>query len=94
MSSNNPYYAARQYLKNLADGTYGKVGTKITITNAMQDYVDTALTQWDFWRNRTTEVVEENMQLQKENRDMRQRLLKVTKVEEVVRLLQEISKDD
>lgn len=86
----DPIHAARQYLRNLADGTYGKVGTKITITETMQHYLITALDQWDFWHKRTSETVEDNCRLQKENLDMSIRLDKATKAEELVKLLSEI----
>jgi hypothetical protein len=86
----DPCYAAKQYLINLANGTYGKVGTKITITDNMQSHIRYALEQWDFWHERTSETVEENCRLQKDNLDMSIRLEKATKAEELVKLLSEI----
>lgn len=85
-----PWYAARQYLINLSDGTYGKIGTKITITENMQDHIKYALEQWDFWHKRTSDTVEENIRLQEENRKLITRLEKVVAAEELVKLLNKI----
>lgn len=85
-----PWYAARKYLMNLSDGTYGKVGSKITITENMQDYIAYALEQWTFWHKRTEETVHENIRLQEENRELTTRLEKAVAAEELVKLLQKI----
>jgi len=85
-----PWHAARPYLMNLADGTYGKVGTKITITETMQENIKYVLEQLDFWHKRTTEVVDENARLQEENRKLEDKLQKAVAAEELVALLNKI----
>ena len=86
----DPCYAAKQYLINLSDGTYGKIGTKITITENMVDHIKYALEQWNFWHKRTSDTVEENIRLQEENRELEARLEKAVAAEELVKLLRKI----
>jgi regulator of replication initiation timing len=86
-----PWHAARPYLMNLADGSYGKVGTKITITETMQEYIKYVVEQMDFWHKRTTEVVEDNARLQEENHKLEDRLEKAVAAEELVVLIKKIA---
>ena len=91
--TNDPICATKQYLRNICDSRYGKPGTKITITKSMQGYIRTALEQWEFWHNRTSEVVEENAKLQECNRDLATRLGEVQDTEQLIRLLKRIIKN-